>query len=838
MKILKASFKGYKGLKKVSVGDEYKITIEDRTNIHSISGENGMGKSTLVSNLNPFIFPNGYTGKSTSDFINYPGHKKIEFLLDGCEYKSVIKFNSKTSTKGTLQIRVGDGWRVVEGYESSKATTYTDLIEKFFGASQKNITMVNYIGQNTNAIIESNPKARRELITPLIGSLEEHNEVISRYDQKEKTQKEVILEFKGVVSGLVDKIGSIDVESLPTDNDIAKIKIKIELNEDQIEQNTVRGKKLRGKQGELNKINLAIVGIESMMSEIKKNDTHSSFPEQIKIKTCSKNTVELRLELENVLSDNNRKEQNRINIEKKLSIMKEKYDSSLIFNENLLGKYSEDEIYEFNLLEEKLRLKISGLESDKIELEKLKKEQLKYEKNSEIITQIATLKKQIICIDEGDVDYGKKIMEINEQIYDVSRSVDEKVGTFVDQILTNLESDKDVEYIKKIYLDIFGLPVKASEEWKKSKIAELEDLKQKLEAKKEGVAKNKVNAENIVGLNNRLHGTVINQSKEITKLADKIEKKISVVGTMMGKNHLVEARKTYMENKETISNYVPVCDKLRDEIKENISVDISGINKLIEVATENEEITKVNSLRERYKALVGDKNKCVKENELVGSLSEIDKALAECENKHNEYRTTNQEYQKELVSFNVGYQKRLDADDTNKRLTSAKSSLDEAVMDGKVYNAIKNYTKNIKETIISMFMVNITNLANQYLAMDENSSININLSIEQKGPNFNINAKQDGSDMQEVSTLSGAEKSTVNRALATAIAFSKEDSKYGNYCFDEADSALSQSNKLAFSKNIKDIAEHDMVEQLFIISHDNGITDYLDANKIQLEAVK
>jgi DNA repair exonuclease SbcCD ATPase subunit len=129
-------------------------------------------------------------------------------------------------------------------------------------------------------------------------------------------------------------------------------------------------------------------------------------------------------------------------------------------------------------------------------------------------------------------------------------------------------------------------------------------------------------------------------------------------------------------------------------------------------------------------------------------------------------------------------------------------------------------------------MVNITNLANQYLAMDESSSIRINLSIEQKGQNFNINAKQDGFEIQEVSTLSGAEKSTVNRALATAIAFSKVKSKYGNYSFDEADSALSQSNKLAFAKNIKDIADHDMVEQLFIISHDNGITDYLDANKL------
>ena len=134
-------------------------------------------------------------------------------------------------------------------------------------------------------------------------------------------------------------------------------------------------------------------------------------------------------------------------------------------------------------------------------------------------------------------------------------------------------------------------------------------------------------------------------------------------------------------------------------------------------------------------------------------------------------------------------------------------------------------------------MIGITELANEYLATDDYSSISMSLSISQKGQNFEILAHQKDFDGQDIKTLSGAEKSTVNRALATAMAFSNKSSTYGLYSFDETDSALSDTNKKAFSKNIVDISNNEFVDQLFIISHDKEVVDLVGANLINIGSV-
>lgn len=832
MKILKASFKNYKGLHKVSVGGIYKISIPSHTNIHSVFGENGMGKSTLVSNLNPFIFPNGFTGKSNSDFVNFPAFKKLVFELGNIEYKSDIQFTSKTQTKCKLYKKVVGEWEVVAGFESGKATTYSDLIEKLFGTSQKNIMMVNYIGQNTNAIIEANPKTRRELIAPLIGSLDEHNATVIKYEALEKDGKAQILHLKGEIAGINSKLGTDKLEDLPDEKDIEGIETKIDLTKGRMDIITARGKEYRKKHDEYMSNKANVDKIQASMFEIKENDIYPDFPNEIKVGADGRNLKDLKKERDLINTENASKEKGRILVEKSLSGLKAKYESSIEFNNGLLSNHEEKEILEFDELDKKINQVNLSLNKNRGELERLKKLQVVFDKNEEIKGQIKDIEKNI-SKDLGDKENIKgKLTVILEKIYDVSRDVDQKVEEFVQAIISQIDNENHTHTITDTYAEIFGQPLKASKSEKDALVKVLLGKKTILEGELQAIEKNDFQKENVFTLRKKLFAENKDKSDDIAGVVTQIEEEVSELGGMSGRKYLVDARLTYIINAKFIKEYDDTYAVEADKLKGYKAVDTSEIQGLIDKAEKVEGIQRANVLRVKYCTYGEESGKWVRINLGGESIDKIKAVLDECESSYIELGKNNTGYQSELVKIKVGYQKRITMVSVEDKLKDTQGELDAVVLQNKVYNAIKLYTKNIKETVISLFMVNITNLANQYLAMDESSSIRINLSIEQKGQNFNINAKQDGFEIQEVSTLSGAEKSTVNRALATAIAFSKVKSKYGNYSFDEADSALSQSNKLAFAKNIKDIADHDMVEQLFIISHDNGITDYLDANKI------
>lgn len=838
MKILKASFGNYKGLRKISTNGEFVITLPDNTNIHSVSGENGMGKSTLVSNLNPFIFPNGHNGKSTSDFVDFPAHKNIDFVVGGVKYRSEITFNNKSSTKARLLSVVGGEWEIVSGYESGKITTYIDLLEKFFGATQKNITLVNYIGQNTNAIIESNAKTRRELISPLIGSLDEHNVVISKYETMEKDIKVQITEKKGVCAGIKSKLGEEDIGSLPDVADIKNIKTKISMCNEQIEQNTNRGKKYRL---ESEKILSLVSDMEKnnvLLGDIKAEDNFDSFPDEIKYEKSEGNLEDLKNQRKKIVEKNTESEQARLKAERSLVSLKNNYETAKRFNDGLLKEYSEEDIMAFSEIGNKVELMNKKLYLDKEKLSRLTNEQVKFKKNKEIYEEINRLSSLVGCEGIDDKSIKKELEETNIKIFDISRDIDGRVKTFVETLIKEIDDFKYAKIIKKVYENVFGQPVNLNSDLRAERLSELNRVKKELEDSIEKISNNINNTNNINRLEKNINKNLVDNTDEIEKISVSIEKIISSIGELNSQKKLVSYKDEYIKNKNIILNF----DSDEKIQKQNILLyrpeKIDLIDVLIEKAEKSEQIIKANSRRSKYRKILGENAKIQDMASSYKDISEIKNILKECENRHVELRNNVVNYNSELVKCNVGYQKKKDYLETQQMLGKAEEELDALIIKNKVNNAIKLYTKNIKETIMSLYMVNITNLANQYLAMDENSSINIALSIEQKGQNFNINAKQDEGGVQDVNTLSGAEKSTVNRALATAIAFSKENNVYGNYCFDEADSALSQSNKRAFAKNIKDIASHEMVEQLFIISHDDGITDYLDANKITLGVIK
>lgn len=835
MKILKASFKNYKGLRKVAVDSIYEVLIPDHTNIHSIYGENGTGKSTMVGNLNPFIFPNEYSGKSTSDFMDFPGFKKIEFMLGGDLYLADIQFISKSKTTAQLSKKKGSSWVVENGYESGKTTTYSDLIENLFGNSQRNIGMINYIGQNTNAIIEANPKTRRELITPLIGSLDEHEIIIRKYTDLEKVGKDDVLMLKGEMAGISGKISDENIDQLPTKLDVENIEVKIGLTESRIEETTAKGKSWRGKSDSLVGVMNKIEGMAATMKQIKSSDMFDGFPNKIDGLVGVKNVVELRTEREKIVRDNTSKELSRVNIERSIAKMVAERSSCDKYNNELLNNHDEKEILGFDKLDTHIS-KINGLiEVKKLELKELTVGQNQYEKNQELVLQKRELSALIITVGDSKRQISEAVDKVRESIYDVNRPIDKKVSNFVNEVVEDIEGESNKLIVGSTYKRVFGRPVNMDEKEQMLLVNDLSNQKIKLEDRLGLIEKNYHYQLSIEKLNHKIIDGCKDNTSVIKSLAGEVEINVSRLGELSAQRYLVDARKNYISNVDYINAYDGNMKILKDSLGGLGSIDLGRINSEIETAERISVRVMADESRRIYRELEQQLGALGDVDSINAEMVHIKEKLLEYETKYVGLGKVLADYQKQHMQIKLGFQKKIDLEGHINQLDVVGDKMDAVVLQNKVYKAMKLYTKNIKETIISLFMVNITNLANQYLAMDESSSIKISLSIEQKGQNFLINAKQEGSDLQEVSTLSGAEKSTVNRALATAIAFSKKESKYGNYSFDEADSALSQSNKLAFAKNIKEIAAHDMVEQLFIISHDDGITNYLDANRITME---
>ncbi len=148
-----------------------------------------------------------------------------------------------------------------------------------------------------------------------------------------------------------------------------------------------------------------------------------------------------------------------------------------------------------------------------------------------------------------------------------------------------------------------------------------------------------------------------------------------------------------------------------------------------------------------------------------------------------------------------------------------------------VYSKLKIYSTNAKNAIISKFMVELTDSANELISTTEGSSINLLLSIKANGQKYEIKAHQPGLPDQEVSTLSGAEKSVVVRAVSIALAQSSSD-KYNLVCMDETDSALSHTNKKGFINSVNMIKQ--IFPQILLVSHSQNIIEELDGNLIEL----
>jgi DNA repair exonuclease SbcCD ATPase subunit len=855
MKITKVIFENYKGLRKISdENNVFKIEF-DAENLNIISGQNGLGKSTILSNSHPFIEDLSDTTASTTSYITSPGSKKCYFEISEIKYMTKVEFtnnNESPQTKAALyKLNETTGeYSIQPGYESKKATTFKDKMSNWLGDIRQ-ISKTTFMGQAANGILDSKPKQRMNLIASLAPNTDIYNSKIVHYGEIEKKTKILYTDISERLSKLEDKIVAEEAKN-PKKIPPPSFEELETIREDIVKQKNLFEKAfdLKSKRAILES---SISTLESRQKEIETKDVAKSQ----NIKSTSLREFPKENELKPVLS-----KEEKANFNKKITDLKALVSESeyltkqkVELEERVKQIKKEDKEVDFPKMlpmpklktkEEVLEITNAGKEK-KAHLEKLvalRNKIAEFKKLEGTVKEVCFVEnieykealekkdlnaKIISSWDEGlsalQTNLKKALVAIAAfyKLFSVLIAKDaEKAGAdfqkFKDEINSIQISDSEytrAEYEKaknaNLILKTNALKYKETDLSSKEMSHKLEYYEMKRESM-EGSIKSNPDIENEIGkLESELELLREELNEADIKKDCQIIESINVQRGIYSKSEkrlvLIEEKLAFYKKAEVLRELSEIEGKADDTEEVRYNYEITSMNELRDSYVKNEVL-----LAEKGERLKAEFSKKVSDPEIHRErLEGLESKLKEME------------HYKGLNDLMIPLKEEFEKTELRK---------EELSVEKKISNKLKLYSGNAKNAIISKFMAELTDTANELISSSENSTIDLLLSIESNGQRFDIMAHQPGLDSQDVSTLSGAEKSVVVRAISIALAKSSSD-LYDIICMDEADSALSSSNKVAFTDSVEKIME--TFPQVLLITHSAQIISELDGNVIELK---
>jgi exonuclease SbcC len=155
-------------------------------------GENGAGKSSIIDGITFSLFGQ-HTRKSNKGLIkrgSNQGYSKIEFSINGKQYETVRKINSKGGLVATFSEITKEGRvEIAAGERKQFGESMTEQVEKTIGMDFEKLKIASIVQQGElNSIINAKPKEFKELLNAIIG--------IDKLDVASESMKKVTKEFR------------------------------------------------------------------------------------------------------------------------------------------------------------------------------------------------------------------------------------------------------------------------------------------------------------------------------------------------------------------------------------------------------------------------------------------------------------------------------------------------------------------------------------------------------------------------------------------------------------------------------------------------------------------
>lgn len=180
MNILKVKLRGFIGIKKGLGLDEIEVDFYGLTGLIALEGANGMGKTTLLENLQPFRMLPSRTGTLKSHCYLKDSFKELTFEFNGNIYRTLIKIDATTtrSDEGYIYLNGAEGSEV-----DSKVSNYDAYIENLLGSPALFFSSI-FCAQNSRKLSDLRPAELKALFAEFLR--------LDRYVDWEDTAKAAI----------------------------------------------------------------------------------------------------------------------------------------------------------------------------------------------------------------------------------------------------------------------------------------------------------------------------------------------------------------------------------------------------------------------------------------------------------------------------------------------------------------------------------------------------------------------------------------------------------------------------------------------------------------------
>ena len=569
------------------------------------------------------------------------------------------------------------------------------------------------------------------------------------------------------------------------------------------------------------------------------------------------------------------------------------------FNQESIDKNKVKEQIEINNRNKVIEDQIKELEEDEknilkiiktdLNLDLLKKEQEKREKQEYLIKEIKKLKELII--NKQTIEYlenqiqKKQVLEKKQSLSTKQECVTCGQELDVNQIEKDIISLKkeidelNIEETKKILEEVkeieFNISIKEKElkEINNNKeLKELEDIETEIKLRikieeNENIlnkTKQKIQFSRIEGTNEELKKKLfiedlkqaginkyIKEQNEIKNIEDEITKKEKQKNNKEQIEKFKKSIKTSILdlNNNKLNNLLKLIILNENEIEYKISLGKYEYLKkepLVELEELNKKLENLHDIEKEVNQLIVQKNNLEKEILEISTIEKKyeknNKDLNELNFDKEEKENINKEFselEKEQENLNKENQFLINQQEHFERelkrynvLLEEKIKIEEDIYS---FNKLKNYSNRIKTAQVTNFFSNITDTVNLLIQNESGSLKDLKVKIEQAtATKFNIIASNGKNEVNDISLLSGAEQSIVARGISLALA---QKYNFGIIWLDETDSALSTTNKDSFLKTLDRAKQIIKIEQIFLVSHNDNLKKEVD-NVINLNKLK
>lgn len=828
MKVTYLKLENVAGLKVGSKLDSIEIDFSKSINsIIAILGENGKGKTVLLSSITPFANLTSVDDRSNLSYIipKKDGYKEIHYKKDDNEY--IIKHYYKAKGEESHTVKSYFSLNGEELNENGNVTSFLSLVESHFGLTQEMMRLVR-LGTNVNSFVTLTPTRRKEYIGKLIEEIDIYMNIYKNINDEIRVIKTLISsnnsnlynchisdilteeeELKRIGKDIKksekekDKlVGDIEkLRSLISNNNIEDLRRK----KSEAESSIIEFNKVSDKIQSLSLEDVSVdklINQRSNLSEERINIQSKINSYRISIDNTLKNIERLEVNIKRITSDND--------IQSLISAIEDLKDEIKSTNKIIVEDFkpygnskSDDIQYVINKLSSfnqishmimtfgnrpiEIYLKVR---SNNDSVDKWLKKQAKDNLSRYNETDIRSLLDQVFgndeiispnCLDEFRECPYYRLSEVINGIRDKleEESYDDETLRYIQIISNNIDNIlNELDKLKKIDLpdhirEIFNIDTMLNRLKNKLPFFDLTDINEYLSMMKEY--------------------EIYIQRKEKLK---EYEYQLSIYKKSGIENHLAEIK----EQQDNITFYKSNIATLNVEL-DKLTKALETIDNNIALVTKYNDGKKyqkilISSLESANKILEPLENASTEKMELDYELKTVVNRINDLRESHKQLENRINEY-KRLIKEGEKLQKKFNQLDLILKATSTK--------------------KGIPVIFIKRYLGKIKNLANNLLDIIYDGEFQLTkFNISQDS--FEIPYVKNGRKIYDIKYASQSEVALATMALSFALA-NMASGDYNIILLDEMDAGLDETNRAAFLRMLHTQMSALNTEQVFIISH-------------------